>query len=107
MDTQIPGDLRDRPTRLDHHLHRLSLELRAETSTLLGHEQILSVESHCRKTLIHLRVRYVSVKASVEYGCEALEERAGCGEDEVAVVARDKVEAALRVRGGDVVLFGE
>ena len=30
MDPENPGDLSDRPTGLDHHLHRLSLELQAE-----------------------------------------------------------------------------
>jgi hypothetical protein len=33
VDTEITGDLGDRLARLDHHLHRLSLELRAEPST--------------------------------------------------------------------------
>jgi hypothetical protein len=32
---QITGDLGDRLARLDHHLHRFSLELRAEPSALL------------------------------------------------------------------------
>src|SRR4051794_14555465 len=38
MDPQTPRDLRDRLPRLDHHLHGLSLELRTEPPTLLGHE---------------------------------------------------------------------
>ena len=53
MDTKISSHLRDRLTRLDDHLHRLSLELRAEPATLLGHEHILSVERHCPRSLVH------------------------------------------------------
>jgi hypothetical protein len=41
IDTQITSHFRDRLAGLDHHLHSLSLELRAELATLLGHEQIL------------------------------------------------------------------
>src|SRR4029453_2545736 len=44
VDPQVPGHLRDRLTGLNHHLHGLSLELRAELAAMLWHEQILSVE---------------------------------------------------------------
>jgi hypothetical protein len=54
MDTEIPGHLRDRFTGLDHHLHRLGLELGTEPATLFGHEHILSVERTCPRSLIHL-----------------------------------------------------
>jgi hypothetical protein len=54
MDTEITGNLRDRFLGLDHHLHSLSLELRAEPTTLLGHEQILSLKTHCPRPLAHL-----------------------------------------------------
>jgi hypothetical protein len=38
MDAKVTSDLRDRLTGLDHHLHSLSPELRAELATLLGQE---------------------------------------------------------------------
>src|SRR4051794_23222264 len=50
-----PGDLGDRLARLDHHLHRLSLELRAEPPALLGHGHIISIEGTCPRSLVHLR----------------------------------------------------
>src|SRR4051812_29612722 len=53
VDPQIAGDLRDGLASLDHHLHGLSLELRAEPSTLLGHGPILSVERNCPRSLVH------------------------------------------------------
>jgi hypothetical protein len=39
LDPQIPRHITDRSRRLDHHLRRLSLELRTEPATPLGHEQ--------------------------------------------------------------------
>src|SRR5262249_40185430 len=53
MDTKISRYLRDRLAGLDDHLHRFSLELRAEPATLLGHEHILSIERHCPRSLVH------------------------------------------------------
>jgi hypothetical protein len=44
VDPQVPGHLSDRLTGLNHHLHGLSLELRAELAAMLRHGQILSVE---------------------------------------------------------------
>ena len=41
MDAEITGDLSDRPAGLQDHLHRLSLELRAEPSANFWHEPIL------------------------------------------------------------------
>src|SRR3954454_3304325 len=55
---QIAGDLRDGLASLDHHLHGLSLELRAEPSTLLGHGPILSVERNCPRSLVHPKRRW-------------------------------------------------
>src|ERR1022692_1672312 len=55
MNTKITGHHGDRLAGLDHHLHGLSLELRAEPPALLGHGQILSVESPCPRSLVHLR----------------------------------------------------
>src|SRR5207245_9749405 len=42
IDTQIPSNLGGLPARFQHHLHRLSLELRAVLTRLLRHDQILS-----------------------------------------------------------------
>ena len=41
VDPQVAGDFRDRLAGIDHHLHSLSLELRAEPAAMLGMEQIL------------------------------------------------------------------
>jgi hypothetical protein len=54
MNTEITGDLGDRLAGLNDHLHSLGLELRAELPALLWHEQILSIESPCPRSLIHL-----------------------------------------------------
>ncbi len=53
IDTQIPGNFRDRLTGLEHHLHGLSLELRAEFPARSRHERILSVERNCPRSLVH------------------------------------------------------
>src|SRR5690606_29818504 len=42
VDLQVSGHLGDRLTGLQHHLHGLSFELRAELPSLLGHPLILS-----------------------------------------------------------------
>src|SRR4029450_4497042 len=52
-DTQIASHFRDRPAGPAHHLHRLSLELRAELPAPLCHEQILSVERPRPRSLVH------------------------------------------------------
>jgi hypothetical protein len=54
MDAEVTGDLGDRLAGLDHHLHGLSLELRAELAAMLWHEQILSAKRTCPRSLIHL-----------------------------------------------------
>src|SRR5262249_26347395 len=58
VDPQVPGHLRDRLAGRDHHLHGLSLELRAELAAMLRHETdpLSRAESHCPRSLIHLRV---------------------------------------------------
>src|SRR3954447_742025 len=53
VDPQVAGDLGDGLAGLEHHLHGLSLELRAEPSPLLWHGQILSAASHCPRFLVH------------------------------------------------------
>ena len=45
----------NRLARLDHHLHRLSLELPAESWALLGHKRSLSIARPCPTSLVHLR----------------------------------------------------
>jgi hypothetical protein len=45
MDAKVTSHLSDRLAGLDHHLHGLSLELRAELTAMLWHEQILSAKS--------------------------------------------------------------
>jgi hypothetical protein len=45
----------DRLAGLDHYVYGLSLELRAEPPALPGHAAILSVESHCPRSLVHLK----------------------------------------------------
>src|SRR4051812_38871322 len=52
IDAQVAGDLGDGLAGLEHHLHGLSLELRAEPAPLLWHGQILSAESHCPRSLV-------------------------------------------------------
>lgn len=42
MDPQVAGHFGDRLAGFDHHLHGLSLELRAELAAMLRLEQILS-----------------------------------------------------------------
>jgi len=54
MDARFAGDLGDRLAGLDHHLHGLRLELRAELAAMLWREQILSAEITCPRSLIHL-----------------------------------------------------
>src|SRR5262245_37957171 len=56
VDPQVPGHLRDRLAGRDHHLHGLSLELRAELAAMLRHETdpLSRAESHCPRSLIHL-----------------------------------------------------
>src|SRR5262249_23268352 len=57
VDPQVPGHLRDRLAGRDHHLHGLSLELRAELAAMLRHETdpLSRAESHCPRSLIHLK----------------------------------------------------
>src|SRR5262249_32794565 len=57
VDPQVPGHLRDRLAGRDHHLHGLSLELRAELAAMLWHrtDPLSRAESHCPRSLIHLR----------------------------------------------------
>jgi Insertion element 4 transposase N-terminal len=56
VDPQVPGDNGDGLAGLDHHLHGLSLELRAELAAMLWHETdpLRLAESHCPRSLIHL-----------------------------------------------------
>src|SRR5262245_34298290 len=58
MDPEVPGHLCDGLAGLDHHLHRLSLELSTEPATLFGPEHILSFERTCPRSLVHLIVPY-------------------------------------------------
>lgn len=51
VDLQLPGDLSDRTAGLEHELHRLSLELRRELPSLLGHRPILSSRENVSKIL--------------------------------------------------------
>ena len=54
VDAKITGDLDDRLPRLDHHLHRLSLKLRAEPPTMFRHRtDPLWFESSCPRSLVH------------------------------------------------------
>src|SRR3954470_16170922 len=53
VDPQVAGDLGDGLAGLEHHLHGLGPELRAEPPPLLWHGQILSAESHCPRSLVH------------------------------------------------------
>src|SRR4051812_48984705 len=53
VDPQVTSDLGDRPAGLEHHLHGLSLELRAELPPLLGHGRILSGGGPCPRSLVH------------------------------------------------------
>jgi hypothetical protein len=58
VDPQVPGHLRDGLAGLDHHLHGLSLELRAELLPMLWHrtDPLSRAESHYPRSLIHLRL---------------------------------------------------
>ena len=51
VDLQLPSDLSDRPAGLDDELHRLSLELRRELPSFLGHGPILSSRENVSKIL--------------------------------------------------------
>ena len=51
MNTEIASDLGDRLPGLQHHLHGLSLELRAEPTTTLWHEPILSDQEDLSKII--------------------------------------------------------
>src|SRR4051812_45110707 len=53
VDPQLAGDLGYRLPGLQDHLHGLSLELRAEPSSLLGHGAILSGRRPCPRSLVH------------------------------------------------------
>ncbi len=56
MHAKITRDLGDRLARLNHHLHRLSLKLRAEPPTMSRHKtNPLWSESPCPRSLVHPR----------------------------------------------------
>src|SRR3954451_13677047 len=55
VDPKVASDLGDGLAGLEHHLHGLSLELRAEPPPRLWHGQILSAQSHCPRSLVHPR----------------------------------------------------
>lgn len=58
----VPGHLRDGFAGRDHHLHSLSLELRADLAAMLWHETdpLSRAESHCPRPSIHLNAPYRS-----------------------------------------------
>src|SRR6185312_11433772 len=54
MDSEVTGNLGDRTAGLQHHLHRLSLELRAEPATTFWHEpHPLEIKRTCPRSLVH------------------------------------------------------
>src|SRR3954454_14714341 len=57
VDPKVASDLGDGLAGLEHHLHGLSLELRAEPPPRLWHGQILSAQSHCPRSLVHPSAR--------------------------------------------------
>jgi hypothetical protein len=62
VDPQVPGHLSDRLSRRNHHLHGLSLELRAELAAMLwpSTDPLSWTESHCPRSLIHLNKTFAS-----------------------------------------------
>jgi len=60
MDSQVTNDLGDRLARLDHDLHSLSVELRAELAAMVWRKQILSAERHYSESLVHLALSEAS-----------------------------------------------
>jgi hypothetical protein len=74
-----PARPRRSAARSDDHLHGLGLELRAELPPLLAHEQILSIESPCRRSLAHSGYRQTTSCGLTKCGAGLLSHRAPTG----------------------------